>query len=168
MPPECLAAVAGIKVYDIDLPGSVKESGKVWSPRMVRRSKGLKGLCQTRYRQFALTIESILILLSVHQTRKKRAFTFAHELAHAARSVAKTGLHPEWDHSADSAGYLSGQSDKAEESLCDRVAREILMPADLVLLELFHLGRVSVPTMARKFNVTLKTMSARLADMGLR
>jgi len=92
-------------------------------------------------------------------------FTFAHELAHLSQFIVfpnRTHLTVE--------EFLSRKgkhSRDATEKLCDKIAAEVLMPADLILLEVFQAGRVNSYTLARRFRVSLTAMRVRLRGLGL-
>lgn len=108
--------------------------------------------------------ERTVIILNTKCKSAKQNFTFAHELAHASQSIF-CGRGYNWD-DIDTLDFDS-KSYKAKERLCNKIAAEILMPADLVLLEVFQAGRVNSYALASRFNVSLTSMRARLRNLGL-
>lgn len=100
------------------------------------------------------------ILLNSTRPKKRLRFTLAHEIAHVLRSMC---------------GRSHGQSllsrddeDRPEERLCNRIAAEILMPADLLSLSIIKArGKVNPYKLAREFGVSLTAMRVRLHALGL-
>ena len=105
--------------------------------------------------------ESIYIVVNSKHSSSRRRFTVAHELAHAAHRIADN--RPELCTNA----FTFCQRNKSVEDICDKVAAEILMPADPVLLEVMQAGKTDSYALARQFDVSLTAMRARLRGLGL-
>lgn len=91
---------------------------------------------------------------------ERQRFTAAHEIAHYLlhRDYIKNGI-------VDSALYRSNLS-SAKEVQANKLAADILMPADLVRKELIELGgkrdEIAAEALARKFKVSVPAMKVRL------
>lgn len=104
------------------------------------------------------------IVVNAAKKRRHRAFVFGHELAHAAHHAA--GNRPDLCQGDGLATRGIGRNLPGEQ-LCDRLAAELLMPADLVVRSVFGAGRVRPYALAREFDVTIATARTRLRGLGL-
>lgn len=105
------------------------------------------------------------IFVNAGDRRTRRRFSAAHELAHAAHFAV--GARPELCRNGAEMTPGELESDPREK-LCDRIAAEVLMPADLVLRSIFAAGGAVRPySLAKQFDVSLTAMRARLSGLGL-
>ena len=107
----------------------------------------------------------MLISANSNHSKQRRRFTIAHELAHVAHHTAAARK----DLSFVTAAELlrSIDADVPKERLCNRIAAEILMPADLLLRSVFSAGKVDSYALAREYDVSLTAVRVRLRGLGL-
>ena len=106
------------------------------------------------------TNKRFYIIYEASASRQRTRFTIAHELAHALRIV--TG------NATNARGAQRSLKHTAVERQCDKIAAEILMPADLLAGAILRdEGCVNTFKLANEFDVSLTAMRIRLKGLGL-
>lgn len=103
------------------------------------------------------------IILNSNDSPERQRWTTAHELAHHVLCIGRQ--------SPEDAFRIKTDNSAKDESLCDRFAAEILMPAALVrrkASEVKHGRFDKTALLANMFEVSTVAMRIRLRELGLR
>ncbi len=149
---EDLTAAGGIALKLVDFAADMAAADPKAGAAI---SKNCGGVCVQDGRD-------LTIILNTRRRGARRRFVHAHELAHAATAISGQPLSQGL---AATDGTIVRNA--ALEAIADRVASEVLMPADLVLLEVFRSKGTDELKLAAHFGVSLMAMRSRLADLGL-
>lgn len=111
------------------------------------------GLC---HGFFATLPNSDYICINQSRTKLQQRFTLAHEIGHHLLPDTR-GNHP----------LVGDKYDQSKEDSADKFAVELLIPAAVLVNEIFEAGRVNVYALAVYFRVELLVMRSRLKGLGL-
>jgi hypothetical protein len=107
-----------------------------------------------------------VVTLKREQSRIRKRFTLAHEIGHLV--VFNSVGRRDGSIAANNLGCRTANpEDLEEERLCDLVASELLMPREAFLqqMQLEGVCALSIPAIARDFDVSLHAASRRVVDL---
>ena len=110
--------------------------------------------------------DGYVVILNEKDSEQKNQYTIAHELGHLVIAHAKANGVPA-DSQINCTAFRKGPNDSNEERMCEAIAAEMLMPAEMFAAKVASFGTTlaSVPRLAAIFGTSITATTLRYWEL---